>query len=123
MQEEWKTPPGFEAYEVSNMGRVRRATRSKTTYIGRMLKPARDNKGYPHMQASMGPGNRRTVRVHRLVALAFIGAPPSPKHMVNHKNGDRTDNRADNLEWVTNSENVRHGNAIRRAKQQQADGA
>ena len=51
-------------------------------------------------------------RVHRLVAQAFLPPPPSEKHtIVNHIDGDRANNRADNLEWVTPSENIRHSYA------------
>lgn len=52
-------------------------------------------------------GTRKVLKVHRLVAQAFI---PNPKNLpqVNHKNGDKTDNRTKNLEWMTGSENVLH---------------
>ncbi len=46
--------------------------------------------------------------VHRLVALAFLGPPPTPAHEVNHKNGIRSDSRVENLEWVTHLENINH---------------
>lgn len=49
-----------------------------------------------------------TVGVHRLIAEAFIGPPPTTQHEVNHKNGVRCDNRVENLEWVTRRENARH---------------
>lgn len=50
----------------------------------------------------------KTIGVHRLIAEAFIGPPPTSQHQVNHKNGVKSDNRAANLEWVTCSENARH---------------
>lgn len=50
----------------------------------------------------------RKLLVHRLVCEAFHGAPPFIGAQVNHKNGVKSDNRADNLEWVTASENQRH---------------
>ena len=51
---------------------------------------------------------RLSTTVHRLVALAFIGPAPSRIHEINHKNGIKTDNRVDNLEWVTCAENIAH---------------
>ena len=52
-------------------------------------------------------GKRRTFRLHRLVADAFISNPEG-KSQVNHKNGNKQDNRAENLEWATVSENMKH---------------
>jgi hypothetical protein len=53
------------------------------------------------------PGDRRTVAVHRLILGAFVGPCPEG-HEANHKNGDKHDNRVENLEWVTQSENATH---------------
>ncbi len=60
-----------------------------------------------------GFGSRKNRKVHRLIAELFIGPPPSPKHTdINHKNGIRDDNRIENLEWCTRSENVKHAYAV-----------
>lgn len=55
-----------------------------------------------------GPGGKETWYVHRIVALAFIGAPDKGRDHVNHINGVKSDNRVENLEWVSRSENLKH---------------
>lgn len=72
------------------------------------LKGYLDRDGY-HM-VLMNIGGKRIFRAtHRLIALAFIGDRPTSKHQVNHKNGVRTDNRPENLEYITSRENTLHG--------------
>lgn len=72
------------------------------------LKGDYDKDGYHHVLMNIG-GRRVYRRAHKLVALAFIGDPPAPKHQVNHRNGVRTDNRPENLEYVTSRDNTLHG--------------
>lgn len=74
----------------------------------RALKGVKDRDGYPHVLMNID-GKRIYRASHKLVALAFLGAKPTSKHQVNHKNGIRSDNRPENLEWVTHQENVIHG--------------
>jgi hypothetical protein len=74
----------------------------------RALKGDYDKDGYHHVLMNIA-GKRVYRRVHRLVALAFHGRPPTPKHQVNHINGTRTDNKPENLEYVTSQENTLHG--------------
>lgn len=97
-EEIWKPVVGYEEYyEVSNLGRVRRVH-----YID--LQTARN--GY--LKAHISKNNRpKQVSVHRLVAEAFIPNPEN-KPQVNHINGNKTDNRIENLEWNTVSENTLH---------------
>jgi hypothetical protein len=66
-----------------------------------------NGKGYPSVLI-WSNGKPKRVLIHRLVAREFVGLPPSAIHQVNHKDGDRENNRADNLEWVTPEENRRH---------------
>lgn len=73
---------------------------------GRILKPALDKYGYHRVTFSYN-GKRKSYSVHRLVATAFIPNPEN-KPTVNHKNGIKTDNSIENLEWATQSEQKRH---------------
>lgn len=58
------------------------------------------------------PGVDRYRKVHHMVADAFLPAKPSPQHQVNHKDGDKHNNEATNIEWVTQSENAKHAVAL-----------
>lgn len=71
------------------------------------LKPAIAQNGYLRIEIRGLDRKKIKLRVHRLVAEAFIPNPQN-KPFVNHINGDKTDNRVSNLEWVTNSENMKH---------------
>lgn len=98
-KEEWRDIPGYESlYQVSNHGRVK-GPRG-------VLRPFLSRDGYLINTASLSRGRVRTG-VHRLVALAFIPNPEG-KPQINHINGIKTDNRPENLEWVTCSENNLH---------------
>ena len=104
--EAWKPVVGFEGwYSVSNMGRVRRDKREKRTYPGRLLTQHPNNSGYLQVHLSKDGDNMR--RVHRLVAEAFVGQCPMDRE-VNHCDGNKINNVASNLEYVTRSENINH---------------
>lgn len=106
-KEEWRDVVGYEGlYQVSSLGRVRRVAGGPGAVVGRILK-ARKHNGYLRLVLCKG-GSKSGYAVHRLVAIAFLGPPPSADHQVNHKNGIRDDNRPDNLEWVTPQENISH---------------
>ena len=106
--EEWRPVVGYEGwYSVSNMGEVRRECGgSSQTWPGRRCKQFISNVGYMRVGLCRNRITRK-FSVHRLVATTFLGLCPDGMQ-VNHKNGRKTDNRADNLEWMTHTENIRH---------------
>ena len=110
VEEEWKPIVGFYN-EVSNHGRVRSVTHvagNGKTYQGKILKPIITKSGYVNICLTTGNDESRiTKRVHRLVADAFV-ENPDDKDEINHKDGNKENNRAENLEWVTRSENEQH---------------
>lgn len=99
----WKAIPGTKGFiEISNEGRVRSFLRGEE----RILKTQLDQKGYQRFSITIDRC-KKTYKLHREVAKAFV---PNVNNLpqVNHKNGNKNDNRAANLEWVTNLENARH---------------
>lgn len=102
-----RCPDGGGFYQVSDHGDVRRVmTQRGRPCLNRPLKPSVKH-GYE--QVCLSVHNRKIYRpVHRLVAIAFIGAPPSTEHQVNHIDADKRNNYVDNLEWCTAQENVQH---------------
>lgn len=106
--EEWLDLPGFAGdYLVSNLGRIKRGTPARGTQAGRVLKTPYNPDGYPSAVLRRD-GGTVNISVHRAVALAFLGVPPDDQPEVNHKNGNRADNRVENLEFCSRSENVAH---------------
>jgi hypothetical protein len=101
--EEWRTVEKHPHVEVSNLGNVRNLWRNQV--IAR--KPAKHQSGSLVVGISVGGHRGVTRRIHVLVAEAFIGPKP-PKMDVNHIDGDKTNNRLENLEYVTRSENLKH---------------
>ena len=104
--EEWRPVVGYEGrYEVSNLGRVRRI---------KIIEPVKKKHGY--MQVSLEDRNRvrKSFRLHRIVATAFIPNPDN-KPQVNHKDENPENNQVDNLEWATAEENTNYGSRTARA--------
>lgn len=117
MNEEWKPIKNYEnEYEISNFGRVRsfdryiRSANSKTGLQfkkGQILKQ-KLNKANGYKMITLWKNNKqRGYNIHRLVAEHFLPME-NGKNTVNHINGDKTDNRVDNLEWVSYGDNLSH---------------
>jgi hypothetical protein len=119
-EEIWKPVVGFEhSHEVSNLGNLRtiqRHVQVEHSVYGhvfrrwlpqRRVTPRRDKNGYSIANLAIAKEKTETVKVHRVVAQAFI---PNPYNLpqVNHKNGVKGDNRVENLEWCTNIQNRHH---------------
>lgn len=104
--EHWKSVVGFEGlYEVSDQGRVKSLNYNHTGK-DKILKPVKGHSCY--LQVSLWKdGKTRNLRVHRLVAEAFI---PNPNNLetVNHKDEVKTNNVASNLEWMSRADNKRY---------------
>lgn len=103
--EVWRSVPGYGSLEASSHGRLRNGA------TGNMLKLRLNNRGY--LQAGFTVDGRwRGCNAHRMVCLAFHGLPPRADDHASHKDGDRTNNYADNLDWLSPEENwadpVRH---------------
>lgn len=112
--EVWKDVVGYEGlYMISDKGRVLSCKKSiirnngrPTNFPEKIMKPMINHKGYEIIDLRK-KGSRKCGFVHRLVAKAFLDNNGN-KPQVNHKNGIKTDNNLNNLEWVTNQENMTH---------------
>lgn len=113
MQEEWKDIVGYEGiYRVSNQGKVlslNYGPKGKNHFINnseRVMRQTKSNCGY--LQVMLYKDGKPKVKyVHRLVAEAFIEKVDG-MNQVNHKDGDKTNNSVENLEWVSARQNTRH---------------
>lgn len=100
--EVWKKIEDYPRYEVSSLGKVRRS--------GKILKPFNNPAGYLYLSLFHN-GLSKRVAVHRLVATCFIPNPDN-KPMVNHLDGVKSNNKLENLEWVTCKENSHHAHNV-----------
>lgn len=121
--EEWRDIPDWEGlYQASSLGRIRSLPKEVPAAGGatrirpsRILRPV-VNKRTGRRQVTLMHGScvrRRYAQVHRLVAEAFLGHPPSNKHQCAHIDGDKNNNIVSNLRWATpvenNADKLRHG--------------
>lgn len=102
MQEKWEHIAGYEDYLVSNFGRVKSLKKGSEVILSLWT----DTDGYLCINL-WKDGKGQFFRVHRLVAAAFLDNKDNLPE-VNHKDGDKTNNFVENLEWVTRLQNVRH---------------
>ena len=119
MEEIWKNIKGSNGYyQVSNLGNIRSKKRKVNTCVdtrtfkSKLLKQIfNQHNGYKSVYIKYNDKQYRTKYIHRLVAEAFIPNPLN-KREVNHINGNKLDNRVENLEWTTREENIQHAYKI-----------
>jgi hypothetical protein len=102
----WKPIPGFSRYEASSLGRLK-SLNYKRTGTERVLKPGLSPDGYLKTVLLRDSGKYHSWTVHLFIAMAFYGIKPEGKE-INHINGTKTDNRPENLEYITHSQNCQH---------------
>ena len=117
--EEWVDIKGYEElYQVSNMGRIRSKDRvfhqlhysghyAEHLLKGKIMKIGKDKKGYCRIGLTDKNGNQKTYSIHRLVGLHFLKRPEG-KNYINHLDCNPSNNKANNLEWCTQSENIQY---------------
>ena len=112
-KEEWRDIPGYEGvYQASSLGKVRSLDRSIMCWngkaivekhlVGKILRPS-VRSGYEHICLS-----KKTYKLHRLIALTFLGLKTSTKQVVNHLDGNPLNNEVSNLEVTTQAGNIQH---------------
>ena len=118
----WKDIKGFEGkYQISNLGRVKSLPKLKRNKYGVISTPeiimkTWETDGYVRVNLRRDDGSVFNAKVHRLIAEAFIPNPEN-KPQINHINTIRNDNRIENLEWCTQSENNNNPLTIQHLKQ------
>lgn len=97
-----RTVKGFSRYRIWENGTI------ENTETGRIIKGSKKSSGYIETGLKTDDGKRKDILIHRLVAEAFVPKPRGVNVEVNHKNGDKTDNRVCNLEWISHNDNLKH---------------
>ena len=111
----WMNIEGFKGYQVSNLGRARSLDRIDSLgrlWKGKILKPFISKSGYQLVSLCKN-GKKKALYIHRLVYAAFCGEIPEGL-VVNHINEVKTDNRLENLNLMTQKENINYGTCIER---------
>lgn len=114
MQEIWKDIPNYEGlYQASNLGRIKGLRRYKQNHSKLQIVEEKiinqyvnKHNGYVYSMLYKD-GTEKNCRVHKLIAQTFIPNPENKK-TINHIDGNKMNNRVDNLEWATNKENIIH---------------
>lgn len=114
-KEIWKDIKGFEGlYQISNMGNIKSLGNGKSNNSKeRILKPGKNSNGYLHV-ILYKDGIKKDYTVHQLVGNAFLSNPQGYKEL-NHKDEDKTNNNADNLEWCSRSYNCSYNDKAKKA--------
>lgn len=109
MNEEWRIVEGFPEYAISNFGEVKRIIRGRF-FVNRLITPIKDKDGY--LSVCLSSGNVQKIKkIHHLVLDNFVGERTKDTGC-NHIDGKKSNNRLDNLEWVTQSENELHAHRM-----------
>lgn len=105
MPEIWREAVGYEnLYRISNLGNL------QDILTGKIRKSSLNSRGYPQLHLWRN-GKKRNHTIHSLVMASFVGDRPTMMD-INHRNGNKTDNRIENLEYVTRSQNIKHAFSI-----------
>lgn len=103
MEEIWEKIKGFENYQISNLGRVKRTSWARNSPNGKILKPSKNHSGY--LTVCIRKDKKSYCKlIHRLIAEAFIDNPNNYE-TVDHIDGDKTNNTINNLQWMTQQDN------------------
>lgn len=105
-KEIWKVVEWAPMYSISNLGKLKSFHKDKVNGKIRKVSPRKD--GYYRLTLTLEDGTKKITSLHQLVAQAFVPNPENKPH-VNHIDEDKSNNRWDNLEWVTVKENNNHG--------------
>jgi hypothetical protein len=116
LNEIWKAVKGFEGkYEVSNLGNLRSLNHRGMKGVVRNMKPRENDHGYYYTSLMTLDNKRQTKYIHRIVAEQFCDNPEN-KLTVNHKDENKSNNAAANLEWLTAAENNSYGSRTTRTE-------